>query len=138
MAALTAQGSVLKLSDMGDPATFTAIGEVIGVSGLGGGGATEIDVTDLSSTGKEFILGLKDEGEITISMNLDTGDTQQTALRTARDAATVRDFELDLTDSGPTTISFSAYVKSFAIDLAVDSKIGLEVSLRITGAATWA
>lgn len=138
MAALTAQGSVLKLSDMDPSPTFTAIGEVIGVSGLGGGGATEIDVTDLSSTGKEFILGLKDEGEITISMNLDTGDTQQTALRTARDEATVRDFELDLTDSGPTTISFSGFVKSFAIDLAVDSKIGLEVAIRITGAATWA
>ena len=105
MAALTAQGSVLKLSDMGGTPTFTAIGEVIGVSGLGGGGATEIDVTDLSSTGKEFILGLKDEGEITISMNLDTGDTQQTALRTARDEATVRDFQLDLTseyfEAGP-------------------------------------
>ena len=139
MVALTAQNSVLKLGQGdGPPETFTAIGEVIGVSGLGGGGATEIDVTNLSSTGKEFILGLKDEGSITVSMNLDTGDTQQTALRTARDSGAVKNFELDLTDSSPTTISFSAYVKSFALDLAVDSKIGLEVELRITGAATWA
>jgi hypothetical protein len=138
MAALTAQGSVLKLGDGGDPEAFTAIGEVIGVSGLGGGSGSEIDVTDLSSTGKEFIIGLKDEGEISVTMNLDTGDTQQTALRTARDSATIKNFELDLTDSGPTTISFAAYVKTFNIGLAVDDKISLEVSLRISGAATWA
>ena len=138
MTALTAQGSVLKRGDGGGTEVFTAIGEVIGISGLGGGSSTEIDVTDLSSTGKEFILGLKDEGEISVTLNLDTGDTQQTGLRTDRDSSVLRNFELDLTDSGPTTISFSAYVKTFNIGLAVDDKISLEVALRISGAATWA
>lgn len=139
MPALKSQGAVLKIGDGGDPTeVFTAIGQVSAVSGLGGGSPTEIDVTSLASTGKEFLMGLKDEGEVSITLNLDTGDTQQTLLRTSRDANTLKNFELDLTDSGTTTISFSAYVKTFAIGVAVDDKITLEVALRLTGAATWA
>jgi hypothetical protein len=139
MATLKSQGVVLKRGDGGDPTeVFTAIGEVTAVSGVGGGSASEIDVTNLSSTAKEFILGLKDEGEVSVSLNLDTADTMQTGLRTDRDNNTLRNFELDLTDSGPTTISFSAFVKSYNVGIAVDSQITLEVSLRLSGAATWA
>jgi len=137
MGALGSQGSALKLGDGADPEVFTAIGEVIGVSGVGGGSASEIDVTNLSSSGKEFLMGLKDEGEVSVTLNLDTGDTQQTALRTARDNSTLKNFQLELTDSGPTTLSFAAYVKTFNIGLAVDDKISLETSLRISGAVTW-
>jgi len=138
MAALTSQGAVLKRGDGGGPETFTAIGEVIGIGGLGSGSSTEIDVTNLSSSAKEFLLGLKDEGSISLSLNLDTADTMQTGLRTDWSAQTLRNFQLDLTDSGPTTISFAAYVQTFAISIAVDDKISLEVNLRVSGAATWA
>jgi len=62
----------------------------------------------------------------------------QTGLRTDWSAQTLRNFQLDLTDSGPTTISFAAYVQTFAISIAVDDKISLEVNLRVSGAATWA
>lgn len=138
MAALVSQGAVLKRGDGGGPETFTAIGEVVSISGLGSGSASEIDVTSLSSTAKEFLMGLEDEGSITLSLNLDTADTMQTGLRTDRAAQTLRNFQLDLTDSGPTTISFAAYIQTFAVSIAVDDKIGLEVTLRISGAATWA
>jgi hypothetical protein len=138
MAALVSQGCVLKRGDGGGTEVFTAIGEVISINGVGSGSASEIDVTNLSSTAKEFLLGLKDEGEVSISLNLDTGDTMQTGLRSDRDANTLRNFQLDLTDSGPTTLSFSAYVKTYPISIAVDDKIGLEVSLRISGPVTWA
>tara|TARA_R100000808_G_C2047239_1_gene84243 strand:+ start:128 stop:544 length:417 start_codon:yes stop_codon:yes gene_type:complete len=138
MTALTSQGAILKIGDGAGSEVFNAIGEVISVSGLGGGSSTEIDVTNLSSTGKEFLMGLKDEGEVSVSLSLDTGDTQQTLLRTSRDSNTLKNFQFDLTDAGPTTISFSAYVKTFNIGVAVDDKITLEVALRISGAATWA
>jgi len=138
MTALVSQGAILKRGDGAGSEVFTAIGEVISISGIGGGSPSEIDVTNLASTGKEFLLGLKDEGEISISLNLDTADTMQTGLRTDRDANTLRNFTLDLTDSGPSVLSFSAYVKTFNIGLGVDEKINLEVSLRISGVVTWA
>jgi len=138
MSALPSQGAALKLGQGdGPPETFTAIGEVIGISGVGGGSASEIDVTNLASSGKEFLMGLKDEGEVSVTLNLDTGDTQQTALRTARDNSILKNFELELTDSPPTILSFSAFVKTFNVGVAVDDKIGLETSLRISGAVTW-
>ncbi len=138
MPAIESQGTVLKRGDGAGSEVFTAIGRVVSISGLGNGSSTEIDITDLSSTGKEFLLGLKDEGEVTITLNLDTGDTMQTGLRTDRDSRTLRNFELTLTDSGPTVITFSALVKTFGIDVATEDKVPLNVTLRISGAVTWA
>ena len=137
--ALKSQGVKLKIGDGGDPTeTFTAIGSVTAISGVGGGSPTEIDVSDLDSVAKEFLMGLMDAGEVSVTLNLDTGDTQQTAMRTARANGTLTNFELDLTDSGPTTISFAAYVKTFGISVGVDDKITLECALRISGAEGWA
>lgn len=138
MPALESQGTTLAIGDGGGPETFNNITRVVSVSGLGNGSSTEIDITDLSSSGKEFLLGLKDEGEITLTLNLDTSDTYQTQLRTARDNRTLTNFQLTLTDSGPTVISFAAYVKTFGIDVGVDDKVPLNVALRISGEATWA
>lgn len=135
--ALETQGVVIKRGDGASPEVFTAIGSVTSVEGPGGE-ASEIDVTTLSSTAKEFIIGLKDEGTVTLNLNLDTSNTPQTGLRTDRDNGTLRNFELDLTDSPVTTLSFSAYVKSFSISVQPDSKIEASVSLRISGAVTWA
>ncbi len=138
MAAIESQGTVLKRGDGAGSEVFTAIGRVVSISGLGNGSSTEIDITDLSSTGKEFLLGLKDEGEITLTLNLDTGDTMQTGLRTDRDSRTLRNFELALTDDASTVISFSALIKTYGIDIGVDDRVPLNVTLRISGAVTWA
>jgi len=138
MTAINSQGVVLKRGDGADPEVFTAIGELTGIDGVGSGTSAEIDVTTLSSTAKEFILGLKDEGEVTLTMNLDTANAPQTGLRTDRDNKTLRNFELTLTDSGPTVITFSAYVKNFPLGISVDSQITLSLALRISGPVTWA
>lgn len=139
MSAMVSQGVVLKIGDGATPTeVFNAIGQLVSVSGIGSGSASEIDVTHLGSSAKEFLLGIRDEGEVSVTLNLDTGDTYQTQLRTARDNNALTNFEFDLTDAGPTTISFAAYVKTFGIGAAVDDKLTLEVALRISGAATWA
>lgn len=138
MAAIESQGTVLKIGDGGDPTeVFNAIGRVVSISGIGSGSSTEIDVTDLSSSGKEFLVGLKDEGEVSITMNLDTSDTYQDQLKTDWEQRNLRNFELALTDAANTVISFSAYVKTYGIEIGVDDKVPLNVALRITGAATW-
>lgn len=138
MTALKSQGVLLKLGDGGTPTeVFTTIGEVVSVN-MSGSSANQIDVTNLASSAKAYLTGLKDEGEVSVGLNLDTGDAQQTALRTAFANGTSKNFECHLTDSGPTVISFTANVTSFNIGITVDDKITLEITLKKTGADTWA
>lgn len=62
---ITSQGSTLKIK-IGS--TFTLVKGMTDFNGLGGGAPTVIDVTDLSSTRKEKLVGLADEGQIKISL----------------------------------------------------------------------
>ena len=135
--ALKSQGVALKRGDGGGTEVFTTIGEVFSITGPGGS-ATVIDATHFQSTAKEKIMGLPDEGQVSLEMNLDPTDAEQTGLRSDRDAQTLRNFQLVLTDGGSTTISFSAYVMTFSISMAVDDKITASVTLEISGSATWA
>lgn len=137
MPSLETQGVVIARGDGGGPEVFNAIGEVVSFQGPGGS-ASVIDVTHLGSAAKEKRMGLMDEGQFTFEMNLDTADTQHDGLRADRAARTLRNFQVTLTDSPATVISFSAYVLSFSIQGAVDDKIAASVTLEISGAVTWA
>ena len=65
--ALVAQGTILSIENNDSPATFDAITEIKTFTGPGGSAAV-IDVTDLSSTGKEKRMGLKDEGQLSFDL----------------------------------------------------------------------
>ena len=61
MGNITSQGTTIGIGDAASREIFTTIPQVTSMSGPDGS-ATEINVTNLSSTAQEFILGLKDEG----------------------------------------------------------------------------
>ena len=65
--ALESQGMAIKRGDGASPEVFTTIPEVRSINGPDGS-ASEIDVSDLSSTSREFRMGLQDEGSITLDM----------------------------------------------------------------------
>lgn len=133
--ALESQGMVIKRGNGASPEVFTTIPEVRSISGPDGS-ANEIDVTDLSSTAKEFRLGLKDEGNITLDMMYIPGNTVHAGLKTDRTNRTLRNFTLTFTDSPATTWSFSAYVQGLAVSNDVDGVTTASVTLRISGAIT--
>lgn len=138
MTTLNSQGVTIARGDGASPEVFTALGEVKSIQGPGGS-ASVIDTTNLSSTAKEKAMGLQDEGQITLELNLDTDDTMQTGLRTDRTNQTLRNFKITLTDSSPaTTLTFAAYVTNFSIAAAVDDVVTASVTLEISGAVTWA
>jgi len=134
--ALETQGVVFKRGDGGGPEVFTAVGEVNSFDGPGGA-ATIIDATHLASTAREKIMGLPDEGQFSMELNLDPSDTQQIGLKDDRAARTKRNFELLLTDSPATKLSFAGFVMEFRISGGVDDKINASVTIEITGAVTW-
>ena len=137
MANLESQGTVLKIGDGNSPEVFTAVGEIKEIGGPSGS-APVIDVSNLSSTKREKIMGLPDEGQVSMSLNYDHNDAQQTALRTARTARTAKNFTIETSDSPSQTLSFTAYVLEFSLSFAVDEVVGLTVTLEITDAVTFA
>ena len=77
MATVASQGVTFKVGDGGGPEVFNTVGEVTTISGLRGGSAQVIDVSTLASTRREKIMGLPDEGQITVGLNYDPADSQQ-------------------------------------------------------------
>ena len=136
--ALETQGSVVAINT-GTTATptWTTIGEVKSFSGPSGS-ASVIDATHLGSTAKEKLMGLADEGQITLELNyLHTSDSGQSAVRTARTNRTKSEFQITLSD-GSSTIKFSGYVLSFTVNGGVDALMSSSITIEITGAVTYA
>jgi hypothetical protein len=114
-----------------------AIGNIKTYSGFDGE-ASEIDVTDLDSTAKEFILGLIDHGSIGIDYFTDFSDAGQDALRVAALSGASVDMILTLTDSPVTTATFTAFVKNaHKLDGGVDAANEGSAALKISGAVVW-
>ncbi len=133
--ALTSQGMTLGIGDAASPEVFTSIPEIGNIDGPGGT-SNEIDVTDLSSTAKEFILGLSDEGDITADLNLIPKQTQHAQLLTLKDSGAETNFRLSFTDSPPSTWTFGAYVKGLPVSNGVDNVTKGSLTLRVTGSIT--
>ncbi len=112
------------------------VGEVLSFSGPGGSAAI-IDKTNLASTAREKMMGLPDEGQLTMEVSLDPTDDGQVQLRTDRVSRTRREAILTLTDATNTTLTFNAYCLGFAISGSVDDKITASITLEIDGAVTW-
>lgn len=129
--ATSAQGTTLTID-------ATAIGGIKSYSGFDGE-ASEIDTTDLDSTAKEFILGLVDNGGVSLDIFPDFTDAGQDALRTKALSGASAAFVLTLVDGSPqTTATFTAYVKNaHSLSGAVDAAIEGTVTLKVSGAVTW-
>ena len=117
------------------PVEWTEIGEVTDFSGPDGT-ANEIDTTHLQSTAKEYLMGLPDEGSISLSINWAPVDTGQLAVKAARKARTKKDFKITYSDKS--TASFKGYVMGLSTDAAVDDKVNGSITLRVTGEVKWA
>lgn len=133
--ALQSQGMVIQIGDAASPEVFTTIPEVMNIGGPGGSAAV-IDVTDLSSTGKEKRAGLQDEGQVTMDINYLPSNAQHALMRTRRAAGTVTTFRIVFTDSPQTTWTFSALVLGFTLSNSVDDVTKASVTLEVTGLIT--
>ena len=132
--AIQAQGTILKLGS-GSPLEYTAIAEINSFSGPGGS-VSVIDVTDLSSSAKEKVSGLNDNGQLSFECNLIPSNTQHAALRTAKENGTKVSVKLIFTDTGATEWTFDAIVTGFSVSGAVDGVVKASVTLEISGDIT--
>lgn len=129
--AISAQGTAVSLNTgTTEVPVLTPIKNVYEFSGFSGA-ASDIDVTDLSSTAKEYRAGLQDWDTVTMSININMAETSHQALLAAKKSGAVKDFTATLSDG--TTIEFSGYVKNFPISMAVDGVYQGSIDIKISG-----
>jgi hypothetical protein len=118
--------------------TAVPIGEVVDFSGPGGQAAV-IDVTHLLSTAKEKVMGVADEGQLTMGLNFEATNAGQVALRTDRGTRSKKKCSIKFPTSGGATSQavFDGYCLGFTVSGAVDSKQSANVVIEIAGQVTW-
>lgn len=132
MAVLDAQGAVFTIDDnMGSPVT---VGGIVSFDGFTGE-ASDIDITTLASTAKEFRQGLQDFGNFSLELMRDPQDPGQLELEDAKANQATRECVLTLPSGDIAT--FSAYVKSLTGAGGVDGVFTGTCNMKITGSVVW-
>ena len=138
MANLKSQGCTIWQMDTSvSPNAYAQVGQVISIGGPSGS-TGEIDVTNLSSSAKEFIPSLPDYGAVSLDVVWDhaTTSNRHAALWTDFAAQTTGTYQIRLSDSPQTTLTFSAFPNEYPVNIAVDDKVGATIGLRITSSVT--
>ncbi|TXH06680.1 MAG: hypothetical protein E6R09_01100 [Rhodocyclaceae bacterium] len=130
--AITAQGIVIARFGA---STFETIPNVVSFQGPGGQ-ASVIDVTNLASTSKEKRVGLRDEGQLSLTLHFNPDDTIHLGLRTDRANRSRRQFRITFTDATPATWTFYGYVTQFSVQGGVDAVVEASVTIEIDGDIT--
>jgi predicted secreted protein len=114
---------------------WVSVGEVINISGPTMSRET-IDVTSLASTGgyREFIVGLRDPGTLTFTMNFTRSDYD--AMKADFESDTEVDYEMILPDDDVTTLEFSGLVTELPLNLDSSSQITCNITIKVTGQVT--
>lgn len=131
--AVAAQGTTLAVGTTTDATNFTTLTEISTFSGPVQSSA-EYEVTDLSSTAKEFKQALDDPGTLTMSIFYKGTDTEHILIRDRVGSGTSDFYKLTFADSS--NVTFAAEVNGFTRNASVDGPATADVSLRISGALT--
>lgn len=115
------------------PNTFT-VGNVRTFS-LGGASKSQIDITNLASTAKEYLGGLGDNGSANLEFDYKASDEGQQALWSSFNTPGTA-VVLKVTYSDTTTEQFSCEAMSFERSGGVDDSIRGNSQLKITGSVT--
>jgi hypothetical protein len=120
--------------DAGSPVTVNG---VISIAGIGSGTASEIDVTTLASSAKEFKMGLQDFGSFTVELIRDNDDSGQTELLDAMAQQEKRTMIITLPTSTLNVGTVEGYVTSVTSEIAKDGVVMGQATIRTTGTLVW-
>ena len=131
MSNLKSQGCALLKGDTASPIVYTEVAQVMSISGPDGS-TGEIDVTNLASIIKEFVPSLPDMGSVSCEASWDPTLTSHIAISTDFLAQTTGAWQIRLSDSPRSVISFLGFPNAFSTSIGVDDKVGLTFGVRIT------
>jgi hypothetical protein len=122
---------------------FTTIGQIRDIKGPSMS-AEIVDVTTRDSAWKEELHIINDAGEVTFDIVFDPDLTSHSVAGTASPLnfflnGTLKSYKITFADAAPAvTVTFSAYVSKFEANSPQMGAQSADVTLRITGAPTWA
>lgn len=116
---------------------FVAVAEVLDISGPKIAQET-VDVTSHSSTWREHKATIADGGEVTFDINYDPADSTHQLLRAAASDGATHQFQVTFPDTGASTATFDGIVTGFEISAPVADKMTAALTIRVTGAITFA
>jgi len=137
------KGTVLKVGDSGSPEVFTAIPEILEISGSPGGAPDEVSVFNHDSTGMwdETLSGIIRGKQITVRANWNkagaSGNTAVLALQSDMEAGTVRNFTITLPTTTPEIVTFAAHVMDWQMLPPTATQMVVEFVLKSTGSPIW-
>lgn len=137
MTTYVADGTTIGRSNSDSPLTYTSIPQLTSIGTVGSERGL-IDVTNLSSTAREYKKAIKDGQEIQLVAQYDPDDATHAALRTDVDAETAVGFKVTFPDSPAQTVTFNAQVLSWVVtNIEIDNVLQLQVTLKPTGTLTF-
>lgn len=116
------------------PEVYTKINGLLSFDGFDGA-ADELDTTDLDSTAKEFVSGIKDEGKFGFEAKTLKTDAGQISLRAARASGAITGLKLTLPDASVAT--FNVLVKTMPTSGGVNAVLKGKVDCKISGPVVW-
>lgn len=138
MARAKAKGTVVKIGDNGTPVSYTTIDGITGFSAPQRSRST-IDITDLGDDVHKYIAGLRESGEMSLTIDVDYADAGQDAVRAAFEQDDNYDFQMLVTDedSNTTTIAFEGLVTNPGDPAGdLDAKLASTITVKVTGDVT--
>ena len=130
--AVSSHGTLLQLSDGGDPETFSTVAEVLDIDDVG----SLVKVETFRGDGNGFPAVVPDEiepGEITFDLNY-TGEAAQSRLRDAHLGQTRLSLRLVFPTIPVTSASFRGYVTGFLFTAPVEGVLRASISVTLASA----
>jgi hypothetical protein len=128
-------GTILRASS-GSPTGYVVVNNARQIE-FDNGSNAKVDMTNLTSDWKEFLLGLPDPGSLTFQVDTNFGDAGQALLRAARIARTKCDFQVILPAGTTPTATMQGYVSKFPVTIGgIDAPIQTHVECFMTGPIT--
>lgn len=132
MSAIKGAGTTLAVDFAGSGSTTVV--NVTSVS-FSGWSRSEIDVTNLSSTSKDYLVGIPEGGEISCELFWDSEESSNVAFGTLLNSGAKR--AIVITFSDDSTVSADCYLTGFDIDSgSVDDAVTASATFKITGPVT--
>jgi len=135
-------GVLLKMGNAATPEVFTALAEVLGISGPGLS-MEAVDTTHATSTNawKTYIAGLLDAGELSVDLAFLPSDGTQdetTGLISKMVGRAAVNFEMVFPNTAGTEWSFPCLITSFEPTVPIEDRMTASVTLKISGEPTLA
>lgn len=119
----------------GPPETFTTIADVVALGNVSVSVDT-IDGTSFGSTAayREFIAGLIDAGEFSVTLNFDADGTAWSNAVTDIEARAAKNYLITWPDT--TTFTFAGIPTGYDIETPLDDKMTITFNYKLTGQPT--